>query len=200
MIFHTTAYAYLNAKRSLKFRRSIGVLLNQCTEQRYPLEQMSRFVKLLSLSCSEKKTRNIRLHERENDHKCRNVEIKDEPASMTKTRSQSMTVGILWAMLMMVQDAKSSRMIFWMSPSVCESTDAVASSINRSRLFFSITRPRHRSCLCPTLQLSPLSTTINKKRATYISHLQQERRRWMRKCMVRTSRVELSWLCSNHVF
>ena len=34
------------------------------------------------------------------------------PASITKTLSQSMTVGILWAMLIIVQAAKSSRMIF----------------------------------------------------------------------------------------
>lgn len=82
------------------------------------------------------------------------------PASMTRTLSQSMTVGILWAMLIIVQAEKSSRMIFWITPSVCESTDAVASSMNSSLLRFSITRPKHRSCLCPTLQLSPLSTTV----------------------------------------
>lgn len=82
------------------------------------------------------------------------------PASMTRTRSQSMTVGILWAMLMIVHEAKSSLMIRWITASVWESTDAVASSRKRSRLRFSITLPRHRSCLCPTLQLSPLSTTV----------------------------------------
>lgn len=81
------------------------------------------------------------------------------PASTTRTLSQSMTVGILWAMLIIVQALKSSRMIFWITASVCESTEAVASSINRSLLRFSITLPKQRSCLCPTLQLSPLSTT-----------------------------------------
>ena len=81
------------------------------------------------------------------------------PASITRTRSQSITVGILCAMLIMVQAAKSSRMIFWITASVWESTEAVASSMNSILLRFSITRPRHSSCRCPTLQFSPLSTT-----------------------------------------
>lgn len=88
---------------------------------------------------------------------------KHRPASITKTLSQSMTVGILWAMLIIVQVAKSSRMIFWITASVCESTEAVASSMNKILLRFSITLPKQRSCLCPTLQLSPLSTTMNLK-------------------------------------
>lgn len=78
---------------------------------------------------------------------------------MTKTLSQSMTVGILWAMLIIVRSAKSSRMIFCITASVCESTDAVASSMNSILLRFSMILPKHRSCLCPTLQLSPPSTT-----------------------------------------
>lgn len=85
------------------------------------------------------------------------------PASMTKTLSQSMTVGILWAMLIIVRSAKSSRIIFCITASVCESTDAVASSMNSILLRFSMILPKQRSCLCPTLQLSPPSTTKNSK-------------------------------------
>lgn len=77
-----------------------------------------------------------------------------------------MTVGILWAMLMMVQDEKSSRIILWITASVWESTDAVASSMKRILLCLSMTRPKHISWRWPTLQFSPLSTTkfnINRK-------------------------------------
>lgn len=81
------------------------------------------------------------------------------PASNTRTRSLSMTVGIRCATLMTVHSVNSSRMIFWIAASVWESTEAVASSMKRIRLRFSMTRPKHRSCFCPTLQFSPMSAT-----------------------------------------
>lgn len=86
---------------------------------------------------------------------------RDQPASNTKTLSQSMTVGILCAMLIIVHDENSCRVIFWILASVWESTEAVASSINKIWVCFSMTRPRQRSCLWPTLQFSPLSATMN---------------------------------------
>ena len=81
------------------------------------------------------------------------------PASNTKTLSLSMTVGTRCAMLMTVHSWNSSRMILWMVTSVWESTDAVASSMNKIRQRFSMIRPKHRSCLCPMLQFSPMSAT-----------------------------------------
>nr|GMD60326.1 hypothetical protein Iba_chr12aCG10090 [Ipomoea batatas] len=60
-------------------------------------------------------------------------------------------------MVIIVQSKKSWRMTLWMTTSVWESTEAVASSMNRILLFFSITLPKHSSCRCPTLQLSPAS-------------------------------------------
>jgi hypothetical protein len=87
---------------------------------------------------------------------------RNPPASRTKTLSQSMTVGILCAMLIIVHDENCSRVIFWIVASVWESTEAVASSMNKIWFCFNITRPRQRSCLWPTLQFSPLSATVKK--------------------------------------
>lgn len=61
---------------------------------------------------------------------------------------------------MTVLSMNSWRIIFCMAPSVAESTDAVASSSTRMVLFFSRALPRQNSCLCPTLQFSPFSTTV----------------------------------------
>ena len=88
---------------------------------------------------------------------------KHVPASRTKTLSQSMTVGILCAMLIIVHDENSCRVIFWIVASVWESTEAVASSINKIWVCFKMTRPRQRSCLWPTLQFSLLSATMKKQ-------------------------------------
>ena len=74
-----------------------------------------------------------------------------------------MTVGILCAILIIVHNENSCRVIFWIAASVWESTDAVASSINKIRVCFNMTRPRQRSCLWPTLQFSPLSGTMKIK-------------------------------------
>jgi len=50
-------------------------------------------------------------------------------------------------------------MISCITPSVAESTEAVASSSTKMLLFFSKALPRQNNCLCPALQLSPFSTT-----------------------------------------
>ena len=60
---------------------------------------------------------------------------------------------------MTVLSLNSWRIILCMMLSVTESTEAVASSRTRMLLFFSRALPRQNSCLCPTLQLSPFSTT-----------------------------------------
>lgn len=83
------------------------------------------------------------------------------PASSTKTLLLSMTVGILWAILMTVESSNSCRMIVCMTASVSASTEAVASSRTRIRLCLSRTRPRQKSCLCPRLQFSPFSKTAH---------------------------------------
>ena len=51
-------------------------------------------------------------------------------------------------------------MIFCNTPSVAESTEAVASSSTRMLLFFNKALPRQNNCLWPTLQFSPFSTTV----------------------------------------
>lgn len=148
---------------------SVGVLLNQRCKQRWPFEQCTW--SLIFLCPSYRKTTTQRSKSRK---MAKNLEVsnvtkrsamfsfspsKDLPSSTTRTRSQSITVGIRWAIVIIVQFAKSSRIIPWMTASVWESTEAVASSMKRILLFLSMTLPKQRSCLCPTLQLSPLSTT-----------------------------------------
>lgn len=85
------------------------------------------------------------------------------PSLRTRTRSLSITVCILWAMVTTVQSLNSWRMIFWRTPSVAESTEAVASSRTRMLLLFNKALPRQKSCLCPTLQFSPYSTTARSR-------------------------------------
>lgn len=83
------------------------------------------------------------------------------PSLRTRTRSLSITVGILWAIVQTVHAINSVLMIFWTRLSVAVSTDAVASSSTNIRACFSNARPKETSCLCPTLQLSPFSNTEN---------------------------------------
>ena len=82
------------------------------------------------------------------------------PASITMTLSESMTVGIRWAMLTTVDSLNSSLIMACITTSVCVSTDAVASSKNNILLCFKRARPKHNNCLCPTLQLPPASVTV----------------------------------------
>ena len=82
------------------------------------------------------------------------------PASITMTLSESMTVGIRWAMLTTVDSLNSSLIMACITTSVCVSTDAVASSKNNILLCFKRARPKHNNCLCPTLQLLPASVTV----------------------------------------
>jgi hypothetical protein len=65
-----------------------------------------------------------------------------------------------------VQLANSLWIVLWITASVCASTDAVASSSTRMRLFFNSARPRQNSCRCPTLQFSPFSSTAIHKNPT----------------------------------
>lgn len=81
------------------------------------------------------------------------------PSLRTTMRSLSMTVWILWAMVRTVQLLNSWRIVTCMIPSVAESTEAVASSRTRTLLLFNRALPRQNSCLWPTLQFSPFSTT-----------------------------------------
>mmetsp|Transcript_13169 Transcript_13169/g.18231 ORF Transcript_13169/g.18231 Transcript_13169/m.18231 type:complete len:351 (-) Transcript_13169:4033-5085(-) len=81
------------------------------------------------------------------------------PRSMTSTRSASMMVLILCAMVNIVQSLNSERIVFWIKSSVFVSTAAVASS--RTRIFECLRRALaiQRSCLCPTLKFSPPAST-----------------------------------------
>lgn len=81
------------------------------------------------------------------------------PSLKTRMRSLSTTVWILCATVSTVQSQNSWRMVSWITASVEESTEAVASSSTRMLLLFSRTLPRQNSCLWPTLQFSPFSTT-----------------------------------------
>ena len=71
-----------------------------------------------------------------------------------------MIVFSLWAIMSIVQDLNSSRMVFWISASVLTSTAAVASS--RTRIFDlrNNALARLNSYLCPTLKFSPASETL----------------------------------------
>lgn len=78
------------------------------------------------------------------------------PSLRTNTRSLSMTVWILWAIVTIVRSLNSWLIIFCITPSVAESTDAVASSRTRMLLRLSKALPRQINCLCPTLQFSTI--------------------------------------------
>lgn len=84
----------------------------------------------------------------------------DLPVSKTSTFSLSTMVGMRWATVTTVQCRNSERKVCWISWSVALSTDAVASSNTRMRVCFNSARPRHTSCLWPTLQFSPFSLTV----------------------------------------
>lgn len=58
-----------------------------------------------------------------------------------------------------VQLENSARKVSWITLSVAVSTEAVASSSTSILVFFSKARPKQTSCLCPTLQFSPFSST-----------------------------------------
>lgn len=94
----------------------------------------------------------------------------------TTIRSLSITVRRRCATVNTVQSRNCSRIERWISSSVLYtkpdrpssfarsnthalSTLAVASSITKMRLFFSIARARQISCFCPTLRFDPLSLT-----------------------------------------
>lgn len=83
------------------------------------------------------------------------------PSLRTNTKSLSITVWILWAIVKMVRSLNSWLIILCNIASVAESTEAVASSRTRMQLFLSKALPRQNNCLCPTLQFSPFSTTAN---------------------------------------
>ena len=57
-------------------------------------------------------------------------------------------------MVMMVQEWKAKRMVFWINVSVSKSTAAVASSRTNTLVRRSSVLARHTSCLCPTLKQS----------------------------------------------
>jgi len=61
----------------------------------------------------------------------------------------SITLGIWWAMLMIVQLPNLVLIILCSMTSVCVSIDAVASSSTKMRLLFRSTRPKQKSCHCP---------------------------------------------------
>lgn len=90
------------------------------------------------------------------------------PASSNRIRSQSIIVFNLCAMMSMVQDWNSCRIVFWIRASVLTSTAAVASSRTRTFDLRSNALARLMSCLCPTLKLSPPSETLIKCRRDYI--------------------------------
>lgn len=83
------------------------------------------------------------------------------PLSNSTTMSLSSTDVILCAIVITVESQKWFLRVCWIRLSVAVSTDAVASSSTRTLLFFSSTRPRQTSCLCPTLQFSPFSDTAS---------------------------------------
>lgn len=72
------------------------------------------------------------------------------PSLRTKTKSLSITVWILWAIVSTVRFLNSWLMIFCITP-VTESTEVVASSSTRMLLFFNKALPRQNICLWPTL-------------------------------------------------
>jgi len=88
-----------------------------------------------------------------------NCDLKHLPSLRTKTKSLSITVWIRWAIVTTVWLLNSWQMISCITPSVAESTEAVASSSTNMLLFFNKALPRQNNCLCPALQLSPFSTT-----------------------------------------
>ena len=83
------------------------------------------------------------------------------PASSTRIRSQSIIVFNLWAIISIVPDLNSSRIVFCIKESVLTSTAAVASS--RTMIFDLLNNALARLiiCLCPTLKFSPPSKTLN---------------------------------------
>uniref|UniRef100_A0A7C9CNJ3 Uncharacterized protein n=1 Tax=Opuntia streptacantha TaxID=393608 RepID=A0A7C9CNJ3_OPUST len=74
-------------------------------------------------------------------------------------RSQSIIVFNLWAIMSIVHDLNSSRIVFWIRASVLTSTAAVASSRTRILDLRRRARARLSSCRCPTLKFSPASET-----------------------------------------
>ena len=66
-------------------------------------------------------------------------------------------------MVMMVQEWKAKRMVFWINVSVSKSMAAVASSRTNTLVPRSSVLARHTSCLCPTLKQAhptPLSAPL----------------------------------------
>jgi hypothetical protein len=83
------------------------------------------------------------------------------PSVRANTMSLSTTVGMRWATVTTVHSRKSYRISFWMTASVVESMDAVASSSTKMRLCFNSALPKQNNCLCPTLQFPPSSVTAS---------------------------------------
>jgi len=120
------------------------------------------------------------------------------PSLSTKTKSLSMTVGILCATVMTVHPLVSSLIVFWIKLSVAVSMDAVASSKTKIFLFFSSSLARQTSCLCPTLQFSPFSATaqvfVHIKRVYHInSRFFKEKNKNKTNCGVEAFMQLYSW-------
>mmetsp|Transcript_694 Transcript_694/g.1170 ORF Transcript_694/g.1170 Transcript_694/m.1170 type:complete len:236 (-) Transcript_694:952-1659(-) len=82
------------------------------------------------------------------------------PSDKTRTRSASMMVFNLCAIMRRVDVLHSVRRVVCTRASVSTSTDAVASSKTRTLDWRSRARARQSSCLCPTLKFSPPSATV----------------------------------------
>mmetsp|Transcript_16259 Transcript_16259/g.45074 ORF Transcript_16259/g.45074 Transcript_16259/m.45074 type:complete len:208 (+) Transcript_16259:87-710(+) len=85
------------------------------------------------------------------------------PSSRTRTRSESMMVFSLCAMVSTVESLKFSRIISWIIASVSLSILAVASSMTNIFGFRSSDRAMHSSCRWPCEKFSPPSATISSR-------------------------------------
>jgi hypothetical protein len=81
------------------------------------------------------------------------------PASITITRSESMMVCSLCAIVRTVQEANFCLIVVWMNLSVLGSTLAVASSRTRILFWRNTARARQTIWRSPTLMLTPPSET-----------------------------------------
>ena len=81
------------------------------------------------------------------------------PSSMTKIWSAWITADNRWAMISIVAPWEISAKFSWITPSVIESSDDVASSNRKMRGFFKTTRAMATRCFSPPDNFRPRSPT-----------------------------------------